>query len=88
MCDFSQEQLFLLFSIIGIIIGFLFDVFRAIRKAFKTSDIITFAQDLLFLICSGSLIVLGIIKLNNGEIRFFLFLGIFFRNNNLSFDNK
>ena len=64
MYNFSQEQIFIFFFIIGIIIGILFDIFRVIRKS--------------FLISSGSIIILGIIKLNSGEVRLFLFLGIFF----------
>lgn len=74
---FSQEQIFIFFIIIGIIIGIVFDFFRVIRKAFKTPDSITFLQDLTFFIFSGSFIIYSIIKLNNGEIRLFLFLGIF-----------
>ena len=75
---FSQEEIFLLFFIIGIIIGLIFDFFKVLRKSFKTTDIITFVEDLLFLCISGGLVVFSIIKLNGGEVRFYLFLGIFF----------
>lgn len=75
---FSQEEVFLLFFIIGIIIGLIFDFFKVLRKSFKTKDIITFVEDLLFLFLTGSLIILGIIKINSGEVRFYLFLGMFF----------
>ncbi len=75
---FSQEEIFLLFFIIGVIIGLVFDFFKVLRKVFKTKDLITFIEDLLFLLISGSLVVFGIIKLNGGEVRFYLFLGIFF----------
>lgn len=75
---FSQEEVFLLFFVIGIIIGLLFDFFKVLRKSFKTNDIVTFAEDLIFLVISGTLIIFGIIKLNGGEVRFYLFLGIFF----------
>lgn len=78
MYNFSQEQIFMFFFIIGIIIGILFDIFKVLRKSFKTSDFITFIEDLIFLLISGILIISGILKLNGGEIRFFLFLGIFF----------
>ncbi len=78
MYYFSQEEVFLLFFIIGIIIGLIFDFFKVLRKSFKTKDIVTFIEDLLFLLISGTLIVLGIIKLNSGEVRFYLFLGMFF----------
>lgn len=77
MHNFSQEQIFIFFFIIGIIVGMLFDIFRVIRKSFKTPDYITFIQDIVFLILSSILIIGGILKLNNGEIRFYLFLGIF-----------
>ena len=77
MVNYSQEQIFLFFFIIGIIIGILFDIFRAIRKSFKSSDTITFIQDIIFVGVSGALVIYSIIKLNNGNIRFFLFLGIF-----------
>lgn len=77
MYNFSQGQIFIFFFIIGIIIGLTFDVFKAIRKCFKTPDKVTFIQDLLFIIISTYLIILGIIKLNSGEVRFYLFLGIF-----------
>ena len=77
MYNFSQEQTFIFFFIIGITIGIIFDIFRVIRKSFKTSDIITLIQDILFLSISSVLIIVGIIKLNGGEIRFYLFLGIF-----------
>lgn len=75
---YSQEQIFIFFFIIGIIIGIVFDFFRVMRKSFKNSDFLTLIQDILFLIFSGLLIILGVIKLNGGEVRLFLFLGIFF----------
>lgn len=78
MYSFSQEQVFIFFFIIGIMIGIIFDIFRVVRKSFKTADVITFFEDLIFIIISGVLIIFGIIKINGGEVRFYLFLGIFF----------
>lgn len=46
---YSQAQIFLLFFIIGIIIGLLFDFFRVLRKTFKTPDFFTTIQDIIFL---------------------------------------
>lgn len=77
MCTFSQEQVFVLFFIVGTIIGLIFDLFRVIRKCFKTPDSITLLEDLIFISISGILIIYGIIIINNGEIRLFLFLAIF-----------
>ena len=75
---FTQEQVFLFFFIIGAFIANLFDFFRVIRKVFQTADLITLLEDIIFIILSGTLIVLGIINLNSGEVRLFLFIGIFF----------
>ena len=47
MSNFSQEQAFIIFVILGGIIGVLLDIFRVLRKCFKTSDIITFFIELL-----------------------------------------
>lgn len=76
MYNFSQEQVFILFLSIGIIIGFLLDIFRSIRKVIKTSDTITTVEDIIFIALSSIMIISGIIKLNNGEVRLFLFIGI------------
>ena len=78
MYTFSQEQIFIFFFIIGIIISIIFDFFRVLRKNFKTDDFITFIQDIIFIAISGLFVLYSIIKLNNGEIRFYLFIAIFF----------
>lgn len=72
----NQAFLFLIFIINGILVGFLFDIFRVLRKSFKTSDIITYIEDILFWIVAGVLTLYFIFNYNNGEIRFFIFLGI------------
>lgn len=77
MYNFSQEQIFVIFFIIGIIIGMLFDFFRELRKSIKTSDNVTLVEDVIFLVLSGYLFTYSILKINNGEIRFYIFLAIF-----------
>ena len=52
----DQAYLFLIFIANGIIIGILFDFFRILRKTFKTSDMITYVEDLLFWILTGSIL--------------------------------
>lgn len=74
---FNQANLFLIFVINGVLIGLLFDTFRILRKSFKTSDIITTIEDILFWIITGIIILYSIFIFNNGEIRFFMFIGIF-----------
>ena len=73
----NQASLFLVFVINGLIIGLVFDLFRILRKSFKTSDIITTIEDILFWIITGIIILYSIFVFNNGEIRFFMFIGIF-----------
>lgn len=71
-----QVYNFFIFIVLGMIIAFVFDVFRILRKAFKTNNIITYIEDILFWIISGFLIIVSIFTFNNGEIRFYLFIGI------------
>ena len=73
-------QLFCLviFILTGIIIGILFDCFRILRRSFKTADWITYIQDIIFWILTGIIILFSIFKFNNGEIRSYIILGIFF----------
>ena len=73
----SQSCEFLYFCLIGIIISLIFDIFRTLRKNFKTPDVITYIEDILFVIISSFIIMLGILKIANGILRFYLFLGLF-----------
>ena len=72
----NQTYLFLVFSLTGVIIGILFDFFRILRKSFKTSDIITYLEDIIFWILTGFIVLYNIWYFNNGEIRLFMILGI------------
>lgn len=73
----NQAYLFLIFTINGIFIGILFDIFRVLRRSFKTSDIITYIQDILFWILTGIILLYSVFTFSNGEIRFYMFLGVF-----------
>ena len=44
----SQANLFLIFTLDGILIGLLFDLFRILRKSFKTADVVTYIEDTIF----------------------------------------
>ena len=72
----NQAYLFLVFTLTGITIGLLFDFFRALRKAIKTVDFVTYIEDILFWTITGILILYNIWYFNNGEIRIYMFLGI------------
>ncbi len=66
----------LYFLFIGICIGVLFDIFRIVRKCFKTSDFITYVHDIIFLVASGFILIFSIFLINNGEIRSYIFIGL------------
>ena len=72
----NQTYLFIVFTIVGIIIGILFDIFRILRKSFKTKDIVTYIEDVLFWILTGIIILFSMYKFSNGELRFFMIIGI------------
>lgn len=73
----NQAYLFLIFTINGIIVGILFDIFRILRKTFKTSNTFTYIEDVLFWILTGLILLYSIFTFSNGEIRFYMFLGVF-----------
>jgi len=78
MYNFSQAQIFILFLILGICIGVFFDFFRALRKNFKTTDFVTFIEDIIFMAIVGIAVVNSLIVLNNGNLRFFIILALIF----------
>ncbi|MBR3002128.1 MAG: spore cortex biosynthesis protein YabQ [Clostridia bacterium] len=72
----NQAFLFSIFVINGLLIGLLFDIFRILRISFKTKDFVTYIEDIIFWILTGAIILYSIFVFNNGEIRFYIFLGI------------
>lgn len=72
----TQMYSFGIFIVNGLIIGVLFDVFRISRKTFKTSNIITYIEDIVFWILTGLILLFSIFTFNNGEIRNYIFLGV------------
>ena len=74
----NLEQLinFFYFVVIGMILSVIFDIFRILRKAIKTSDIVTNIEDILFGIITGIIILTSIFLFNNGELRLYIFIGI------------
>lgn len=74
---YRQLLSLVLFIATGMVIGILFDIFRVLRKCFKTADFITYVQDILFWIFAGIITLFSIFQFNQGEIRVYIFLGIF-----------
>jgi len=72
----NQAYTFIVFIINGLLIGILFDIFRILRKSFKTSDLITYIQDILFWILTGIILLYSIFVFNNGNVRIYIFIAI------------
>lgn len=74
----TQIKTLIYFILTGISIGILFDIFRIMRKSFKTLDFITYIQDFLFWILTGLILIVSIFIFNNGDLRGYVFIGIIF----------
>jgi len=74
----NDAFVFLLFNLNGIIIGFLFDIFRVLRKTFRTINFVTYIEDILFWILTGISIIFFMYKFTDGNIRIFMILGLIF----------
>ncbi len=72
----NQGYIFVIFILNGFLIGILFDIFRILRKSFKTKDIITYIEDILFWIITGIFLLYSVFRFNNGEIRLYMFIAI------------
>lgn len=73
----NQLYVFFIFILNGFLIGILFDIFRILRKVFKTTDFITYIEDFLFWLLTAFTIIFSIFKFNNGNLRGFIIIGIF-----------
>lgn len=74
----NQCKIFCAFFILGILTGFIFDFFRALRKSIKTSNIITYVQDVVFFLVIGIMFLKSIIIFSSGEIRLYIFIAMIF----------
>lgn len=74
--NLEQLNSFMIFLLLGIIISILFDAFRILRRVFKTPDIITYIEDVIFWTMTGIIILYAIFIFNNGILRFYIFIGM------------
>ncbi len=72
----SQAYLFLIFALNGVCIGLIFDFFRILRKSFKTMNLITYIQDVLFWIFTGISIIFFMYNFSDGSMRLYMILGL------------
>lgn len=78
MADFSEREVTVfIFSIaLGALFGMLFDTFKIIRKSFKEKGFITDLCDGLFWAIYACLFVWWMFRINDGQLRWFVFAGI------------
>ena len=72
----NQSYLFLIYFICGFSIGMFFDIFRILRRAFKTTDLLTYIQDVIFLTITGIFLIFMLFVFNNGQLRAYIFFAI------------
>ena len=72
----NQGQEFLCYCIVGMFLCFIFDIFRSSRYVFKTSDLITYIEDGIFLSLSAVIVVSSIFLISKGMLRFYIILAV------------
>ena len=71
-----EVYLFIVYLLCGIAIGMFFDIFRVLRRSFKTPDLVTYIEDVIFGVLTGVFLIIMLFVLNNGELRFYIFIAI------------
>ncbi|MBP0979085.1 MAG: spore cortex biosynthesis protein YabQ [Oscillospiraceae bacterium] len=72
----SEQLIFFLRSILlGVILGFVFDVFKILRLLVKHNNIFVFIEDILFFCISAIFSYSFLINISYGQIRLFILIG-------------
>lgn len=71
------EQLLTLIyaGILGIILGFAYDIFRILRMIMNSKNISIFIQDILYFVLSGVITFWFVLYFNSGDSRFYILAG-------------
>lgn len=73
----GQAALFMITVLVGLFIGFVYDVFRILRKTVKHANFMIQLEDALYWIFVTFVAFYVMLYQNQGEIRLFNFIGIF-----------
>lgn len=71
----SQVHIFVITLLCGVLIGLIYDFYRLFRYYSRPKRIKTFIQDLIFWLLLSVIIILVVNKVNEGELRGFIFIG-------------
>ena len=69
----NQKIVFLYFLAVGVFLGIVFDVLRIKREFFGTSRLVLFFDDLAYMLFCTCVLILGVFRVNNGNLRWFEF---------------
>lgn len=74
-----SNQLFIFVSsaLCGIVIGLIFDVFRIFRQLVRASKTAAIIEDITYWLIAAGVFFVFVIKVNNGELRLYQFIGVF-----------
>ena len=70
-----QVRIFLGSLVVGVILSFLYDIFKSVRFAFKSDKHHILIQDILYFLISAFITFLFVLSVNHGEIRFYIIAG-------------
>ena len=73
---YNQAIVFALYLFTGMIICLLYDIFRALRKTIKTSDITTFIEDIIYWTIVLFILIYLTFVIADGNIRLFMYFAI------------
>lgn len=68
-----QETVFALMSLVGALLGFIYDAFKFKRILFGKCTLVLFFDDFTFMLISCVIFILSVFILNNGRIRWYEF---------------
>jgi len=71
----NQAYVFLCTIIGGMAIALVYDFFRILRKAVRTSGTVTYVQDLLYWLIAAAIMFITVYYSNDGQLRAYLFAG-------------
>lgn len=72
-----QSVLFAVFFILGMVCALVFDTFRVSERFVRSNMLVSVLKDIVFWLVVTVLMFAICLKFNNGEIRFFMFVGVF-----------
>lgn len=76
MSTANQAYVFLATVYTGMIVGFIYDFNRVIRRIFKPRPWVVGIMDLLFWLIVAAIVFMALLYANDGEVRFYNFIGL------------